>query len=479
MPCGPQVGHDVHVSAASTPTRAAQLVGATPQAKAASGLPVLRASADVPLPSVLDTRVTSLSAVLDLVRSGNATTRPELEHLTGLGRKVVAQRVGELVDAGLVDESTFGPSTGGRAPRQLQFVAGAGLVLVAHFGATAMSAGVTDLSGRLRAKTHRSHAIATGPESALALMLELWADLLAELEVGGAQPPVWGVGVGVPGPVEYSTARPVSPPIMPGWDDFPIRERVQEHWPVPVWVDNEVNAMALGELRAGVARGYGDVVYLKLGTGIGAGIVSGGVLHRGAQGVAGDVGHIPVREHLGVTCHCGRTDCVEAVAGGAALVRQAAEAAREGRSTVLAALQDRDGSLAIRHLVEAVQHSDPTTMNLLRTSGRRIGEMVASVVNILNPALVVIGGPVAETGDLLLAAIRQAVYDRSLPLATRDLRITRSFDNDTVGFTGSAFTVIDEIFAPGALEQWIGQGRPDVRLAAHGDDLGAGPTRAS
>ncbi len=465
----------MHVSAVSPAVRAAQPAAATPQAKTAPALPVLRPGADPALATVLDARVASLSAVLDLVRGGVAATRPELEHRTGLGRKVVAQRVGELVDAGLLDESTFGPSTGGRAPRQMAFVASAGLVLVAHFGATAMSAGVTDLAGHLRATTHRVHDIAAGPEAALTLMLGLWDTLLGELGYHGAPPPVWGVGVGVPGPVEYSTARPVSPPIMPGWDEFPIRERIQDHWPVPVWVDNEVNAMALGELRAGVARGYTDVVYVKLGTGIGAGIVSGGVLHRGAQGVAGDVGHIPVREHLGITCHCGRTDCVEAVAGGAALVGQATDAAREGRSPYLANHLERDGTLAIRHLVDAVQHSDPTTTNLLRTSGRRIGEMLASVINILNPALVVIGGPLAETGDLLLAAIRQAVYDRSLPLATRDLRITRSFDNDTVGVTGSAFTVIDEIFAPGALEQRIGQGRPDLNLPAHSRD--SAPTR--
>lgn len=465
------------VSAVSAALRATQPTAATSQAKGPSAAPVVRPGADPALLTVLDTRVASLSAVLDLVRGGAAATRPELEHLTGLGRKVVAQRVGELVEAGLLDESTFGPSTGGRAPRQLQFVAAAGLVLVAHFGATAMSAGITDLAGRLRAKAHRQHDIAAGPEAALTLMLGLWDTLLGDLGSDEVPPPVWGVGVGVPGPVEYSTARPVSPPIMPGWDEFPVRERIQGRWPVPVWVDNEVNAMALGELRAGVARGYADVVYVKLGTGIGAGIVSGGVLHRGAQGVAGDVGHIPVREHLGVTCHCGRTDCVEAVAGGAALVAQATDAAREGRSPFLASLVDRDGTLTVRHLVEAIQHSDPTTTNLVRTSGRRIGEMLASVVNILNPALVVIGGPVAETGDLLLAAIRQAVYDRSLPLATRDLRITRSFDNDTVGVTGSAFTVIDEIFAPGALEQWIGLGRPDPNLPAHAPGFPAATSR--
>lgn len=416
--------------------------------------------------SVLDPRVTSLSAVLDLVRNGTASTRSEVEGLTGLGRKVVAQRVSELIDLGLLSEGALGPSTGGRAPRRLRFESRAGLVLVAAFGATGVSAGLADLSGQVLMQTYRTHSIAGGPEPALQLVLELWRELLDSLsdDVPDADGRVWGVGIGVPGPVEFSTARPVSPPIMPGWDDYPIRQHVQRTWKVPVWVDNDVNAMALGELRTGLARGRSDMVFVKVGTGIGAGVVSRGGLHRGAQGVAGDVGHIPVREQLGVRCRCGRTDCLEAVAGGAALVAHARAAAEDGTSPVLAGLLQRDGTLTVRHLTEAAEHGDPTTTELLRTAGRRVGEMLASLISTLNPALIILGGHVAESGDLLLAAARQAIYERSLPLATRDLVVAGSRDSDVVGITGVAFTVIDEVFAPSALERWVGAGRPGADL---------------
>jgi predicted NBD/HSP70 family sugar kinase len=426
---------------------------------------------DVPVPNeplhgpgsttVLDPRISTLSAVLDLVRSGQAGTRSEVERLTGLGRKIVAQRVTELVDAGLLDESRFGPSTGGRAPRRLHFVADAGYVLVAHFGATGMTAAVTDLAGRPVARERRAHRIADGPEPALALAFDLWDELLRRT---GASRPVWGVGIAVPGPVEFSTARPVAPPIMPGWHEYPIRQRVQERYPVPVWVDNDVNAMALGELRVGAAHGVQNFIYVKIGTGIGAGLVSRGSLHHGAQGVAGDVGHIATREHMGVICRCGKTDCIEAVAGGGALIIQATQAAQRTESALLAERLKDQGQLSLRDLAYSAAHGDPITVALLARSGRLVGEMLASIVNFFNPSLVIIGGQVAEAGDILLAGVRQTVYERSLPLATRDLRILRSMDSALVSVSGSAFTAIDELFSPAVLQRWVDSGSPADRL---------------
>lgn len=415
---------------------------------------------------VLDPRLPSLSAVLDLVRSSAASTRPEIEALTGLSRKVVAQRVSELLDAGVLNEGPLGPSTGGRAPRRLAFSSSAGVILVAAFGSSGMSAGLANLSGTMITQEHRTHPIADGPEAGLALAVKLWKKLLraAAADDPGIERRVWGAGISLPGPVEFLTARPVAPPIMPGWDNYPVRERIQHEWAVPVWVDNDVNAMALGELRTGVARGSSEVIYVKLGTGIGAGIVSRGGLHRGARGVAGDVGHIAVREKLGVRCRCGRIDCLEAVAGGAALLDQARQAAANGSSETLQRLMKRDGALTLRHLTEAAEHGDTITIDLLRDSGLRVGEMLASLINTLNPSLIVLGGHVAESGDLVLATVRQAIYDRSHPVATRDLVITRSVDSDAVGLTGAAFIVIDEVFATEALGRWIDNGRPSSAL---------------
>ena len=208
---------------------------------------------------------------------------------------------------------------------------------------------------------------------------------------------------------------------MPGWDGYPIRERFAARYDAPVWVDNDVNLLAMGEWRSGVAAGHDNVVVVKVGTGIGAGIISDGHLHRGAQGSAGDVGHIQVTEDPPVICRCGNIGCLEALAGGGALGRAGETAALEGRSERLRLALDQGGSVSAQDVARAASFGDPAAVALLQSGGRRIGSMLASVVNFFNPSLVVIGGGVANSPDQFLASIREAVYRRSLPLATRDL----------------------------------------------------------
>ncbi|MBO0805511.1 MAG: ROK family protein [Nocardiopsaceae bacterium] len=399
-----------------------------------------------------------LAAVLALVRSGRARTRLELSRQGMLGRTVIAQRVAQLIDMGLVSEGQLGQSTGGRAPRQLDFRAAAGTLLLADFGATSLSAGVSDLSGGLAARHEERFDIAAGPERALSRLVTVFDRLLAE--AGRQASGVWGVGVGVPGPVEFSTGEPISPPIMPGWDGYPIRRQLAGQYGAPVWVDNDVNLMALGELSAGSARGEQQVVFVKIGTGIGAGLISAGKLHRGAQGCAGDVGHVAVGGHPDVICRCGNRGCLEAMAGGAALGRDGAEAARAGRSDRLAAVLAGGRDVRADDVAQAANCGDPVGVELLVRAGRMIGEVLASIVNFYNPSLILIGGGVARAGDLLLASIREAVYRRSLPLATRDLRIELSALGDRAGLLGAASMVTEELFAPARLARWLDRGSP-------------------
>jgi glucokinase-like ROK family protein len=314
--------------------------------------------------------------------------------------------------------------------------------------------------------------VAAGPEAVLGRAEELLDDLLASRP--SQDPPVWGIGIGLPGPVEYATGRPVAPPIMPGWDNYPVRDRLARRYDVPTWVDNEVNLMALGELRLGLARGERDVVFIKIGTGIGAGLISGGLLHRGAQGAAGDVGHIAVVDDASVICRCGNVGCLEALAGGAALGKLATEAARSGRSQFLARrLAESDsGVLAASDLGDAALHGDPLAVEIFGRTGQYIGSMLATLVNFFNPSLVVIGGGVASVGDLLLASIRQTVYRRSLPLATRELQIVRSALSGQSGLHGTAFVVIDELLSRQRLPLWISNGSP-----AHQPEIAEYPAR--
>ncbi len=394
----------------------------------------------------------ALVAVLEQLRHGRSYSRPQIARHTGLSRSVVADRVAALLDHGLVEEPYLGPSGGGRAPRMLRFRARAGHLAVADVGASSIAVGVTDLRGEVLAMREEPADVALGPERILGRVEELFDRLVEKSSPPGS---LWGIGIGVPGPVDVEAGRPVAPPVMPGWDAYPVAERLRQRYHVPARVDNDVNVMALAELRFGVAQGHDTVIFVKIGLGVGAGIVCGGRLHRGAQGAAGDVGHIGVGARA--VCRCGKTGCLEAVAGGAALARDGLEAARDGRSPMLAEILAREGAIEAAHVAEAASHGDPVSRGLIAAAGRHIGHMLENVVNLLNPSMVVIGGGVASAGDPLLAAIRQAVYGGSLPLATRDLVVQRSALGGRCGLMGAAALVADHIFAPEQVALWLKQ----------------------
>jgi glucokinase-like ROK family protein len=408
-------------------------------------------------------RLVALAWILDLVRSGKATGKPHLAKETGLGRTVVNLRIAELMNSGLVVEDGLGTSSGGRAPRRLSFRADRGHLLVAELGATSISVGVATLGGELVASRRERADVAIGPEIVLGRIEEMFDELLSTVD-GASSAAVWGVGIGVPGPVEYRTGRPVSPPIMPGWDDYPIRDRFEKRFGAPVWVDNDVNLMALGELHGGAAQQQNDVVYVKVGSGIGAGLVNEGRLHRGAQGVAGDVGHIAIDPDSTVLCRCGNFGCLEAIAGGSALVRQAREHLRAGGSIV-----DFSGdpeALALSDLSHAASRNDPFANALFDNSARRVGQMLAALTNIQNPSLIVMGGAVSYSSDRYLATVREVVLSRSLALATRDLTITTSRLLEASGLLGAARMVIDELFSPTLLGEWLDDQSPRALLTS-------------
>ncbi len=400
----------------------------------------------------------ALVIVLDEVRFGRSASRSELVARTGLGRATVAQRIGELIERGLVAEGDVGPSTGGRPPRQLAFRADAGHILVADLGATSIDVAVTTLDGRILAHHGEPARIETGPEPCLDRVEALFELLLRTTD--GLPGRLWGVGIGVPGPVEFRSGHPFTPPIMHGWDGYPIRERFAERYHAPVWVDNDVNLLALGEWRSGVAMGHDNVVVVKIGTGIGAGIISDGRLHRGAQGSAGDIGHNQVVDDPSVVCRCGNVGCLEALAGGGALGRAGEIAGRDGQSPKLRAVLDQRGAVTAEDVARAASFGDPVAVVMLQSAGRLIGSMLASVVNFFNPSLIVIGGGVANSPDQLLAAIRETIYRRSLPLATRELLIQRSSLGGLAGVIGASNMVIDQLFARDAIGRWIEAGEP-------------------
>jgi predicted NBD/HSP70 family sugar kinase len=383
-------------------------------------------------------RPTGAGEMFQLLRDGRPRTRADLATVTGQSRSTIAARVDVLLASGLVSPSGEASSTGGRPPSTFRFNPAARVVLAVDLGATHARLAVTDLAGDVLAEHDEPIAIADGPGAVLGRVVELGRDLLAE-----AERPVEdlaSIGVGLPGPVEHSSGRPINPPIMPGWDDADVPGILGDALHVPVLVDNDVNIMALGEHRTQ----WGSVdhlLFVKVATGIGAGIISDGSLRRGAQGSAGDVGHIAVPGGSDRPCRCGNTGCLEAVASGPAIATELAEhgvAASDGAD-----------------VVALVRAGDLEASRAVREAGRRIGGVLAACVSLLNPSVIVIGGQVAEAGEHLIAGIREVVYRRSLPLATQHLRIAASRTMGRAGVLGASAMAADHVLSAAAIDSLI------------------------
>ncbi len=382
------------------------------------------------------------SRILTYVRDDGPLSRMDLAARLGVSRTTVAAEAGRLVELGLAVDGGPAASRGGRRSNlvdldpQLRFV---GIEL----GATSLRVAVTDgRLGVLARANSLSADIRRGPETVLGEALEVTRKLLA---TEGVERPA-GVGIGVPGPVDFQGGVPVSPPIMPGWDGYPVREALSRELGAPVLLDNDVNVMALGEQHTGVARSARDFLFVKIGTGIGCGIVVGGHLYRGADGCAGDIGHIRI-ESGGPVCACGNHGCLEAFFGGAALARDATAAAKSGRSAVLAEMLEESHALTAEHVSLAVGRGDAVALQLTRDGGRRVGSVLANLVSFFNPGLIVIGGGVAGLGHTLLAEIRGAIYRQSLPLATGNLPVVLSELGGDSGVVGAARLISDAVYA--------------------------------
>jgi len=375
--------------------------------------------------------------VFDLLRNGRAWTRAELAQTTGLARSTVAARVEELMRLGLVAPVGGGTSTGGRPPSLFSLNPRARVVAGVDVGATHVGVGLADLSGEVLDHVSEPLDVAEGPEAVLSWVCRNVELLLSRQ--GGAQQ-LAAIGIGLPGPVQHSTGLPINPPIMPGWDRYDVPGRVQQEHPVPVLIDNDVNIMALGERRA-VFPDVQDLVFVKVATGIGAGLISGGALQRGAQGTAGDLGHVRVPRADHVQCRCGNTGCLEAVAAGPALAVALSDA-----GTPASTPQD---------VVDLVRAGDVAAIQVVRQAGRDLGDVLATLVNLTNPAVVVIGGRMAGAGEHLLAGIREVVYQRSMPLATEHLRIVPSSVGGSAALDGALAMAVEHVLSPAEIESAV------------------------
>jgi predicted NBD/HSP70 family sugar kinase len=381
-------------------------------------------------------RAGDLSATLQLLRDGRPRTRAELAHLSGQARSTVAMRVDQLLSTGLVAPTGEAASTGGRPPATFAFNPGARVVAAVDVGATHARVAITDLASNVLAEHLDLISIADGPDTVL---LQVATTVREQLDrAGRAASELVGVGIGLPAPVDHTSGRPVNPPIMPGWDGADVAGTLHDLLgPAPVLVDNDVNIMALGEH----ATEYPDVdhlLFVKVATGVGAGVISDGGIRRGAQGAAGDLGHITVPGGPEVLCRCGNVGCLEAIVSGRAIAAQLTEAGLPATSSA--------------DVVALVRAGDPRASAAVRDAGRALGSVLATCVSMLNPSVIVIGGHVAEAGEHLLAGIREVVYRRSLPLATQHLRIVTSRTKGRAGILGASTMAIEHVMSGDVLE---------------------------
>lgn len=369
--------------------------------------------------------------LLRILRDGKPRTRSELATVTGLARSTVTQRVDALLASGFIGPAGEAVSTGGRPPTTFSFRPGARVVLAADLGATHAQLALTDMSGTVLAEERAGLEIARGPEAVLDWVVDTGRTLLGG--VGRDVSELLGLGIGLPGPVHHSTGRAVNPPIMPGWDHFDVPGYVRDRLDVPVFVDNDVNIMAVGEHHVAWSTAS-HLMLVKVSTGIGCGIVSEGRVYRGAQGAAGDMGHIHVPSGGDKPCRCGNIGCLEAVASGAAIAE--------------ALTSEGIRASGAREVVELSRNGSVPALRALRQAGRDIGEVLAASVNMFNPSVIVIGGALALAGDHLLAGVREIIYQRSLPLATEHLSIVSSTAGERAGVIGAAVLVIDHCLSP-------------------------------
>lgn len=375
--------------------------------------------------------ISGAGELFQLLRDGLPRTRAQLAHETGLARSTITTRVDELMDLGLIWPVAEAASTGGRPPSQFALNPRARVVLAADLGASHATLALTDMAGAVLAEHHETIDIASGPVPILTWLVDCAGTLLDGL--GRGVEDLLAIGIGVPGPVRFDSGQPANPPIMPGWDRFDVPGWLGAHLPVPVLVDNDVNIMALGE-RSTHFPTVEDFMFIKVATGIGAGLISSGLLQRGAHGIAGDIGHVRVSRGDGVQCQCGNHGCLEALASGPAI---AASLRRAGLGTNTTA-----------DVIDLVKAGNTEAIQAVRQAGRDLGEVLSTCVSLMNPSVIALGGSMSRAGEHLIAGVREAVYSRSMPLATEHLQIVPSLAAARAGILGASALAVHHALSP-------------------------------
>lgn len=378
--------------------------------------------------------------ILRLIREGAVATRRDIRDVTGLSRVTVSQRVDALRNAELIYESGPQQSTGGRRPTRLSLNHDHGLVLTAVLDTTHAALAVANLGHHVLTRTRRTIHIDDGPAAVLDEVLDGFDEIVGWLLADGRAVPerLDGIGISLPGPIDPATARPSQPPLMPGWDSYDVAAHLRGDRSLPVVVENDANATAIGEWISHHPKAS-PLCLIKVSTGIGCGIVVGGALLTGVDGGSGDIGHIRLDGHDEALCTCGSRGCLAAVASGRAISAQlTASGTPAGSGSDIRQLLASDNLLATQ---------------LTRDAGRLIGRIASTLVSVVNPEVLVITGDLASPP--LMAGLQESIHEFSLPRATHNLHVTLGGLGDTAAEVGLTRLVADTVLAPEAVDQRV------------------------
>jgi predicted NBD/HSP70 family sugar kinase len=387
-------------------------------------------------------RAYNRALMLEIIRTRGPLSRTELGRIGRLNLAIVSSLAERLISEGLVRAIGTGPSTGGRRPTLLDLIPEARCAVGVNVGTRTVSVVVTDMHGTVRKRAKEPSRMASGPEALMSQVGEVVNETLADLPPDLGE--VIGIGMALPAPILNPAQSIFSPPSYPGWGELRIGERTEDRFGLPVLLDNDANAAAVGEHLYGAGRGVRDMFYLIAHRGIGGAALVNGVLHRGTHGGAGEIGHTVV-DLDGPRCGCGRYGCLEAFAGRGAIARRASRALKlAGRPDLAGRAPDE---ITAATVIEAGLAGDSLAQRILEETGEYLGLGIVSAVNVLDPEVVVLGGSTMKAGEMVLGPATRVVRGRALAGLAERVRIVMGDLGDDGGAVGAASIVLRGLFA--------------------------------
>lgn len=386
----------------------------------------------------------NIALVINTIRQHEPISRVDIAERTGLGRSTVTGIINTLLKEGLVSESGSADSVSGRRPVLLSFNASARYAVGVKLAPRQATVALVDLNGKVLYAEEIPVTPHRGPEVVVhAINDALEAALHRQ---GASRDQLLGLGLAMPGVVDPATGTALSSYFL-GWANTPVRDLLEQELDLPVYVDNDANAMALAETLYGAGRGAEHVLAVTVGVGIGAGVIIDGNIHRGAYFSAGELGHVCVQPD-GPTCVCGRRGCLEAVAADAAMVRRAREELLAGRADLLRKLVGGHVDLLTREdVVAAALEGDESSRAILAESGRWLGLVAGNAMNLISARRIVVGGEAAlEAGELILGPMRESLLGVLFPAPPEGFQVVLSTLGRHAWVQGAAALVLADAF---------------------------------